>query len=139
VREVGERRVPDLRDHLEQRAPRVARVEKRLRLGLGDVAIRSHEAARELVEGTELGICRRITGARRCHRVLVRALRVLDVPLRERNQLLLAAGYAPSYRETGLAATLGTPQDAMLQEIRLESFFPADDTTAAFSWSESRP
>jgi len=28
--------------------------------------------------------------------------RALDVPLRERNQLLLAAGYAPHYRETGL-------------------------------------
>jgi transcriptional regulator with XRE-family HTH domain len=29
---------------------------------------------------------------------------VLDVPLRERNALLLAAGYAPIYRETGLEA-----------------------------------
>jgi transcriptional regulator with XRE-family HTH domain len=29
---------------------------------------------------------------------------VLDVPLRERNALLLAAGYAPVYRETGLDA-----------------------------------
>lgn len=29
---------------------------------------------------------------------------VLDVPLRERNVLLLAAGYAPMYRETGLEA-----------------------------------
>src|SRR5687767_8579598 len=29
---------------------------------------------------------------------------VLDVPLRERNGLLLAAGYAPMYRETGLDA-----------------------------------
>jgi transcriptional regulator with XRE-family HTH domain len=28
--------------------------------------------------------------------------RALEVPLRERNQLLLAAGYAPVYRETGL-------------------------------------
>src|SRR5262245_52892710 len=28
----------------------------------------------------------------------------LDVPLRERNALLLAAGYAPLYRETGLDA-----------------------------------
>src|SRR5215470_7922649 len=28
--------------------------------------------------------------------------RALDVPLRERNQMLLAAGYAPLYRETGL-------------------------------------
>src|SRR5262245_38158358 len=36
--------------------------------------------------------------------MVLRLARVLDVPLRERNQLLLAAGYAPSYRETGLAA-----------------------------------
>jgi transcriptional regulator with XRE-family HTH domain len=31
--------------------------------------------------------------------------RALDVPLRERNQVLLAAGYAPQYRETGLDDT----------------------------------
>jgi transcriptional regulator with XRE-family HTH domain len=30
--------------------------------------------------------------------------RALDVPMRERNQMLLAAGYAPQYRETGLDA-----------------------------------
>jgi transcriptional regulator with XRE-family HTH domain len=36
--------------------------------------------------------------------MVLRLARVLDVPLRERNQLLLAAGYAPSYKETGLAA-----------------------------------
>ena len=31
--------------------------------------------------------------------------RALDVPLRERNQLLLAAGYAPQYRQSGLDET----------------------------------
>ena len=35
--------------------------------------------------------------------MVLRLARALDVPLRERNQLLLAAGYAPAYRETGLA------------------------------------
>jgi hypothetical protein len=34
--------------------------------------------------------------------MVLRLARVLDVPIRERNQLLLAAGYAPSYREVGL-------------------------------------
>jgi hypothetical protein len=29
-------------------------------------------------------------------------------------------------------ATLGTPQDVTLQEIRIESFFPADEATAAW-------
>ena len=31
--------------------------------------------------------------------------RALDVPLRERNQMLLAAGYAPLYRSTGCSPT----------------------------------
>ena len=30
-----------------------------------------------------------------------------------------------------LVTTVGTPQDVTLQEIRVESFFPADDATAA--------
>ena len=37
--------------------------------------------------------------------------RALEVPLRERNQMLLAAGYAPQYRETGL-------DDAALSQVR---------------------
>jgi transcriptional regulator with XRE-family HTH domain len=37
--------------------------------------------------------------------------RALDVPLRERNQMLLAAGFAPQYRETGL-------DDAAMAEVR---------------------
>ena len=45
-------------------------------------------------------------------------------------------GLALSYFST--VTTLGTPQDALLQEIRLESFFPADETTAAHSWQGDR-
>jgi len=41
-------------------------------------------------------------------------------------------GRARSYFSTVTAP--GSPQDAMLQEIRLESFFPADETTAAHYW-----
>jgi transcriptional regulator with XRE-family HTH domain len=41
-------------------------------------------------------------------------------------------GLALSYFST--VTTLGTPQDAMLQEIRIESFFPADEATAAHAW-----
>jgi hypothetical protein len=33
-----------------------------------------------------------------------------------------------------LITTIGTPQDVTLQEIRLESFFPADDATEAHRW-----
>jgi transcriptional regulator with XRE-family HTH domain len=42
-------------------------------------------------------------------------------------------GLALSY--FSMVTTVGTPQDAMLQEIRVESFFPADETTAAHAWS----
>ena len=35
--------------------------------------------------------------------------------------------------------TLGTPQDAMLQEIRIESFFPADEATASYDVRANRP
>ncbi len=36
--------------------------------------------------------------------MVLRLAEALDVPLRERNALLVAAGYAPRYHETGLAA-----------------------------------
>jgi DNA-binding XRE family transcriptional regulator len=36
--------------------------------------------------------------------MVLRLARVLDVPLRGRNDLLVGAGYAPMYRETGLEA-----------------------------------
>jgi MmyB-like transcription regulator ligand binding domain len=39
---------------------------------------------------------------------------------------------ALSYFST--VTTLGTPQDAMLEEIRIESFFPADEITAGYAW-----
>src|SRR5262249_52398614 len=35
-----------------------------------------------------------------------------------------------------LVTTVGTPQDVTLQEIRIESFFPSDDATAAHRWAE---
>jgi transcriptional regulator with XRE-family HTH domain len=45
-------------------------------------------------------------------------------------------GLTLSYFST--VTTLGTPQDAMLQEIRIESFFPSDDATAAHAWTAQR-
>ena len=35
-------------------------------------------------------------------------------------------------------ATLGTPQDITVQEIRIESFFPMDEATAEFFRSKAR-
>jgi transcriptional regulator with XRE-family HTH domain len=52
--------------------------------------------------------------------------RALDVPLRERNQMLLAAGYAPLYRETGLdAAEMSQVSAALEQMLAHHEPFPA--------------
>src|SRR5437016_7623767 len=42
--------------------------------------------------------------ARPSREMVLRLAEALQVPLRERNALLLAAGYAPLYRQTGLDA-----------------------------------
>jgi len=50
----------------------------------------------------------------------------LDVPLRERNSLLVAAGYAPVYRETGLTAPeLGHARKALQLILDHHEPFPA--------------
>jgi transcriptional regulator with XRE-family HTH domain len=52
--------------------------------------------------------------------------RALDVPLRERNELLVAAGYAPMYRETGLAAPeLSQARKALEYILRQQEPYPA--------------
>jgi transcriptional regulator with XRE-family HTH domain len=52
--------------------------------------------------------------------------RALDVPLRERNQMLLAAGYAPLYRETGLdAEELAQVRAALDRMLAHHEPFPA--------------
>jgi transcriptional regulator with XRE-family HTH domain len=57
--------------------------------------------------------------------VLVLA-RALDVPLRERNQLLLAAGYAPVYRETGIdEPAMSQVRGALDRALRHHEPFPA--------------
>jgi transcriptional regulator with XRE-family HTH domain len=49
--------------------------------------------------------------------MVLRLARVLDVPIRERNQLLLAAGYAPLYREAGLASEEATQIKAAIERM----------------------
>jgi transcriptional regulator with XRE-family HTH domain len=50
----------------------------------------------------------------------------LDVPLRERNQLLLAAGYAPAYTESGLGAPeLALVRQAVRQLLTSHEPYPA--------------
>ena len=58
--------------------------------------------------------------------LILRLSRALDVPLRERNQLLLAAGYAPHYRETGLdAPALAQVQTALQRMLNQQEPYPA--------------
>ena len=52
--------------------------------------------------------------------------RALDVPLRERNDLLLAAGFAPMYRETGLSdPSLAEARQALDRILLHQEPFPA--------------
>jgi transcriptional regulator with XRE-family HTH domain len=58
--------------------------------------------------------------------MVLRLARVLDVPVRERNQLLLAAGYAPLYRDTGLADEQARPVRAAVERmLRAHEPYPA--------------
>src|SRR4051794_41944275 len=75
-----------------------------------DLAVKADVSARHLsfVE----------TGRSRPSRELVLHLAEhLDVPLRERNTLLLAAGYAPTYRQTPIESSEMAPVRAALDKI----------------------
>jgi transcriptional regulator with XRE-family HTH domain len=58
--------------------------------------------------------------------MVVKLAEHLDVPLRERNHLLLAAGYAPAYPESSLEdAELGQVREAVRQLLKAHEPFPA--------------
>jgi transcriptional regulator with XRE-family HTH domain len=83
---------------------------RRRRLSQLDLAVEAEVSARHLsfIE----------TGRSRPSRELVLHLAEhLDVPLRERNALLLAAGYAPAFRETPLDAETMAPVRAALDKV----------------------
>jgi transcriptional regulator with XRE-family HTH domain len=67
------------------------------------------------------------TGRAQPSRGMVLALaRALNVPLRERNQMLLAAGYAPLYRETGIdEPAMSQVRAALDRVLRHHDPFPA--------------
>ncbi|TDP92188.1 helix-turn-helix domain-containing protein [Labedaea rhizosphaerae] len=56
--------------------------------------------------------------------MVLRIAEHLEVPLRERNQLLVAAGFAPLYRETSLAE-LGPARDAVRRILDGHTLYPA--------------
>ena len=67
-------------------------------------------------------------------RLLVALAEELEVPLRERNTLLLAAGYAPRYAETPLDdAQMGRVREAL--ERLLESHLPYPGAVIDRSWN----
>ncbi len=108
----------------------------------------------QLVLSTEAGVTSRHvsfieSGRANPSRDMVLTLaRALDVPLRERNQMLLAAGYAPLYRETGLDAdSMAQIRSALQRVLTHHEPFPAvvmdrhwnvllsnDAATAMFDW-----
>src|SRR4249919_2075890 len=83
--------------------------------------------------------------------MVLRLAASLDVPLRQHNALLLAAGFAPVWQQRDLAAPdlaevasaldyrLGQQEPFRLLELRIECFFPMDDATARLlrSWAKA--
>ena len=64
--------------------------------------------------------------ARPSREMVVQLTSALDVPLRQRNSMLLAAGFAPVYRETSLAAPELTPvRQAIDRMLKQQEPYPA--------------
>jgi transcriptional regulator with XRE-family HTH domain len=64
--------------------------------------------------------------ARPSREMLLTLAGALDVPLRERNELLLAGGFAPVYHETDLAdPAMGAARQALDRILRQQEPFPA--------------
>lgn len=84
---------------------------RRRRFSQLDLALLADSSARHLS-------CVETGRAHPSREMLLRLAVALDIPLRERNTLLLAADYAPAYRESGLdapyMASVGAALDAML-------------------------
>jgi transcriptional regulator with XRE-family HTH domain len=92
---------------------------RRRRLSQFDLALESGVSSRHL-SFVETG------RSRPSAEMVIRLAEQLDVPLRDRNQLLLAAGYAPAYAEHDLdAPELGPVRDAIDQVLRAHEPYPA--------------
>ena len=92
---------------------------RRRRLSQLDVALEAAVSSRHL-SFVETG------RARPSAEMVVHLAEQLDVPLRERNALLLAAGYAPAYRRRGLEAPeMGPVRDALERVLAGHEPYPA--------------
>ena len=72
--------------------------------------------------------------ARPSRELLLTLARHLDVPLRDRNSLLLAAGYAPRYQETPMDAPVSQPVRASLERL-LSSHDPYPGVVLDRQWN----
>ncbi len=92
---------------------------ERRRVSQLDLSLQAGISARHL-SFVETGRSRPSSG------LIVRLSEELDVPLRDRNALLLAGGYAPAYPEHGLGApSLGVVTEAMRQVLAVHMPNPA--------------
>jgi transcriptional regulator with XRE-family HTH domain len=92
---------------------------ERRRLSQLDLALRTGVSARHL-SFIETG------RSRPTSEMIIRLAQQLDVPLRERNVLLLSGGYAPAYPDNGLAGPpMSAVHDAIEHVLRAHEPFPA--------------
>jgi transcriptional regulator with XRE-family HTH domain len=92
---------------------------RRRRLSQLDLALEAGVSARHL-SFVETG------RARPSAEMVVHLAEQLDVPLRDRNQLLLAAGYAPAYGQRGLdEPEMGPVRDALERVLKGHEPYPA--------------
>ena len=91
---------------------------ERRRLSQLDLALRAEVSARHL-SFIETG------RSRPTSEMIIRLAQQLDVPLRERNVLLLSGGYAPAYPDNGLAGPpMSAVHDAIEHVLRAHEPFP---------------
>ncbi|MEU1328843.1 helix-turn-helix transcriptional regulator [Streptomyces sp. NPDC005865] len=106
-------------DHASGVGPLLRGWRERRRVSQLDLALRADSSARH-ISFVETG------RSRPSEEFLLRLADHLDVPMRERNSLLLAAGYAPRYRETSLDdPSMGTLREGLDQLLAGYEPYPA--------------
>jgi len=90
--------------------PKLRRWRERRRVSQLDLAISADVSARH-ISFVETG------RSRPSEEMILRLAEQLDVPMRDRNALLLAAGYAPAYPETSLDAPAMAPLREILDQL----------------------
>ncbi|MEU1147013.1 helix-turn-helix transcriptional regulator [Streptomyces sp. NPDC005863] len=115
----GDRAKGTAADHASGVGPLLRGWRERRRVSQLDLALRADSSARH-ISFVETG------RSRPSEEFLLRLADHLDVPMRERNSLLLAAGYAPRYRETSLDdPSMGTLREGLDQLLAGYEPYPA--------------